>query len=168
MKFLIDNALSPQVALGLQEAGYDAIHVRDIGLATAKDESIFAFAGKENRIIVSADTDFGALLALWQKPNPSLILFRRGTERDPLQGNYMSREIGQLLGEISEDEVQAGRPMLSAVAGSAAGKTGGGFFDLARELGRLPVGADEVPFLRQEQEAVYLAWKRPLRDTGST
>ncbi len=44
MRFLIDNALSPQVAIGLQEAGHDAIHVRNVGLATAKDETIFAFA----------------------------------------------------------------------------------------------------------------------------
>jgi hypothetical protein len=33
----------------------------------------------------------------------------------PLQGIHMGQEIGHLLGEISEDESLAGRPMLSAV-----------------------------------------------------
>ncbi|MCL5978017.1 MAG: DUF5615 family PIN-like protein [Nitrospirae bacterium] len=35
MKFLIDNALSPIIAQGLQKAGFEAIHVRDIGLHAA-------------------------------------------------------------------------------------------------------------------------------------
>ncbi len=34
----------------------------------------------------------------------------------PLRGSYMGSEIGHLLGDISDDEVTNGRPMLSAVA----------------------------------------------------
>ena len=64
MKFLIDNALSPYVALALRSEGHDVLHVRDISLQRASDEVIIQCASEEDRILVSADTDFGSLLTL--------------------------------------------------------------------------------------------------------
>ena len=80
----------------------------------------------------------------------------------PIAGSHMGSETGHILGEISEDEVRAGRPMLSAVAVNVNGKVGPGFFDLAKELGRMSPGQDESAFWKQELEAVYDAWRRPL------
>jgi len=83
MRFLIDNALSPLIADGLRAQGHDAIHVRDVGLAASPDEEVFAKAATEHRIIVSADTDFGMILALRTQNEPSLVLFRHTAPRQP-------------------------------------------------------------------------------------
>jgi predicted nuclease of predicted toxin-antitoxin system len=83
VRFLIDNALSPVIADELRLVGHEALHVRDIGLADAADSIIFDRAAAEDRILVSADTDFGTLLALRQSAKPSVVLFRLEGGRTP-------------------------------------------------------------------------------------
>jgi predicted nuclease of predicted toxin-antitoxin system len=76
VRFIIDNALPPRLATLLVTIGHDTVHVRDYGMQEATDEEILMRAIQEDRVIVSADSDFGAILALREETRPSFILFR--------------------------------------------------------------------------------------------
>jgi predicted nuclease of predicted toxin-antitoxin system len=85
MKFLIDNALSPALSNLLSAAGHDSVHVRDRQLQHADDEKIFEAAVAEERIVISADTDFGTLSSFSGSKRVSVILFRHPSPRRPEQ-----------------------------------------------------------------------------------
>ena len=76
MKFLVDQNRSPALAERLRDAGHDAVHTMELGLERAEDDELLLRAREEQRVVISGDTDFGALLALANATSPSVILFR--------------------------------------------------------------------------------------------
>jgi predicted nuclease of predicted toxin-antitoxin system len=79
VKLPIDENLPPRLADLLTEAGHPAVHVRDLDAAGSPDPQIIDLALTEARAIVSADSDFGALLASTGATEPSVILVRESS-----------------------------------------------------------------------------------------
>ena len=100
MKFLIDNNLSPLLAESLTAHAYDAIHLRDLGMQAATDEVVLARAAAESRVLVSADTDFGGLLARSKAASPSVLLIRRLAGRRAAEQSAIIRAN---LDQVAED-----------------------------------------------------------------
>jgi predicted nuclease of predicted toxin-antitoxin system len=46
MRFLVDANLSPGVAARLTSAGFESVHVADVGLLTAADQAILNYAAE--------------------------------------------------------------------------------------------------------------------------
>ncbi len=125
MRFLVDSPLSPRLAEALRLSGHDAMHVRDLGLQAAEDREILQRAAAEGRTIVSADTDFGTLLALRRESKPSVVIFRQAANRRP------ARQIEVLLGNLEAIE-----PALNEGAVVV-------FEDTRIRVRHLPIGGDE-------------------------
>lgn len=83
MKFLLDECISARLAPLVAEAGHDVVHVSDRGLTGHVDEEVLSAARDAERVVVSADTDVGELLAKQGLALPSLVLFRQGN-RGPM------------------------------------------------------------------------------------
>jgi predicted nuclease of predicted toxin-antitoxin system len=101
VRLLIDNALSPVVARELVAAGHDAVHVRDRGLQHASDAAIMELAASEGRTLISADADFGMLLAAQGKRNPSVILLRRSPNNPEDQVRLLVANLPSLQEHLS-------------------------------------------------------------------
>jgi predicted nuclease of predicted toxin-antitoxin system len=76
MRFVVDMNLSPEWVGYLRQRGHDAVHWSDIGAANATDAELAAWAGTNDRIVLTSDLDFGAMLALSGLSNPSVVQIR--------------------------------------------------------------------------------------------
>ncbi|MFW6194532.1 MAG: DUF5615 family PIN-like protein [Halobacteriota archaeon] len=56
--------------------GYEAIRANEIGMARAKDVEIMEYAAEHDFVVITADLDFGEILAFTKHKKPSVIIFR--------------------------------------------------------------------------------------------
>ena len=80
MKFLADMPMSPKTVSYLKSLGHDVYRIGEKGLPKAKDSEIVDIAIKEQRIILTMDLDFSAIIAKSQGSTPSAIIFRLSDE----------------------------------------------------------------------------------------
>ena len=81
MRLLVDNQLPIALARFLDAAGFEALHVVDLGLDTAQDREIWNLAKANGYVIVSKDDDFRILAEQQRCIPPQVVWVRLGNCR---------------------------------------------------------------------------------------
>ncbi len=103
MKLLLDQGLPRSTTAALRVAGHDAVHVGEIGLATAADGAILEAARRNDQVVVTLDADFHALLAVAGASKPSVIRIRI----EALKGEQLAGVLAGVLQRF-DDDLRAG------------------------------------------------------------
>jgi predicted nuclease of predicted toxin-antitoxin system len=73
---VLDQGLPRDTASILRQGGHDYVHVGEIGMSSAADREIIAWAREHRRTVVTLDADFHAEMAVYRALNPSVIRLR--------------------------------------------------------------------------------------------
>ena len=104
-RIILDQGLAAPAALVLRDAGWDAIHVREISMHTASDAEILVYAAREGRVVVTLDRDFPQMLAFLGGARPSVVLIRQQKLRVAAITEILTaiwQDLGFLRGVIQE------------------------------------------------------------------
>jgi predicted nuclease of predicted toxin-antitoxin system len=80
VRLLFDQNLAPRLVRDLADLFPDSVHVREVGLASANDSAVWAYAATNQLTIVSKDSDFRQRSFLFGAP-PRVIWVRIGNAR---------------------------------------------------------------------------------------
>jgi predicted nuclease of predicted toxin-antitoxin system len=80
MKFLVDHNVGRGVAQALALDGHEVIFVGDVDPHMI-DADILAWAVRDQRILITQDHDFGALVYYSGRPHSGILLLRMGQAR---------------------------------------------------------------------------------------
>jgi predicted nuclease of predicted toxin-antitoxin system len=100
--FLLNENISPALCAGVDQLGYKAVHVKDIGLLAAKDEAIFEYARQSGDIIITHDLDYSRIHAISGADKPSVILFRIEPVSRELIYMFLKNNLDQLKDELEK------------------------------------------------------------------
>lgn len=103
IKFLIDAQLPPALARWLSSQGFDAEHVADRGLESAKDDDIWKDALASGAVLITKDEDFAIRHSLSDK-SPRVVWVRLGnaSKRDLL--NWFHPLLPSIVAAIDRGE----------------------------------------------------------------
>ena len=76
MRFKLDENLPSEMAELFAEAGHDAVTVFDQQMGGAKDPDLAAICLREDRILMTLDTDFTDVRAYPPQHFPGIVVFR--------------------------------------------------------------------------------------------
>lgn len=94
MKLLADVHISPRTVAFLRGLGHDAVRVGpDYLSSTASDAAIVAAAITDEKIIVTQDVDFSAIVALSGSTRPSVVLLRLVTAKIETVNDVLERAL---------------------------------------------------------------------------
>ena len=110
VKLLLDENLSPSIAVLLCQGGVDAAHVRDRGMTGATDAEVLERAYAEDRVLVTANVEDFEKLARARDLHVGIILVEEGD----LLRDEQDRLVRDALAAI-DAEVAAGRDMVNRV-----------------------------------------------------
>jgi predicted nuclease of predicted toxin-antitoxin system len=101
VRFLVDESLSPTLCEYLASDLDTANHIRDTIGTGAPDATILDAAEKSGQIVLTADTDFGTLLARSERSRPSVVLVRDLLRLSVTeQGLLIQANLGQIRGAL--------------------------------------------------------------------
>jgi len=100
MKVLVDMNLSPDWARFLAEAGFEAVHWSNVGSKSATDSELMQWSAENDHVILTADLDFGAILAATHGIKPSVAQVRSDLLSPGAVGRAVVRAIGQAHQEL--------------------------------------------------------------------
>ena len=89
----MDQGLPRSAAEILRNKGWDIQHTGDVGMSRATDRQILDYAREEQRIVITLDSDFHAILAVENLDSPSVVRIRQEGLRGPELTEFVEKII---------------------------------------------------------------------------
>ncbi|MDD5204298.1 MAG: DUF5615 family PIN-like protein [Desulfobacterales bacterium] len=102
MRFLADNDVWKKTIDLLRTWGHEVVTAREISLSDASDRELLAKAAEDNRLLITRDSDFGALVFLGKAAHNGVILLRIAPETTI----EVHQELRVLLDKHREDHLR--------------------------------------------------------------
>jgi predicted nuclease of predicted toxin-antitoxin system len=102
MKVLVDMNLSPGWASFLSDRGFESVHWSAVGSGGAPDTELMQWAVKRDYVVLTADLDFGAILAATRAQKPSVVQVRSGLLTPRAIGDMVVAALRQSRQELFE------------------------------------------------------------------
>ena len=103
MKFIVDNQLPPSLSRSLADAGHDSVRVAMIGLDASSEETLWAWALREDRIVVNKDEDL-FFLANRGGDRGRLLWVRIGNCRRERLHDAVTRSLATIVGAFESGQ----------------------------------------------------------------